>query len=126
MSPAQVSLSDSSLQLPLAQTKVTCFLSTPNCKHGTRAIANVLQCYEKGALLVHDCTLPDTRAFPLAAVLEHDRFSIVTTKPNASVASMHGRMSLVLRPGESGIWLGPDFAQLADRSTLHLASGPEA
>lgn len=69
--------------------------------------------------------LPDARAFLIAAVQEDGHFSIVTTRPNASVASVHDRMPLVLGPGESSIWLGPDFASLADRSALPLASEPE-
>ena len=68
--------------------------------------------------------LPGARAFLLAAVREGDRFSIVTTKPNASVAPVHDRMPLVLGPGESGVWLGPDFATLADRNQITLLSGP--
>lgn len=70
--------------------------------------------------------LPGDRAFPLAAVREGNRFSIVTTVPNASVVPVHDRMPLVLGPGESSVWLGPDFATLADRSALRLDSEPEA
>lgn len=69
--------------------------------------------------------LPRARAFLLAAVQANGRFSIVTTKPNASVAPVHDRMPLVLGPGESSVWLGPDFAKLADRSRINLVSGPE-
>ena len=69
--------------------------------------------------------LPGARAFLLAAVREGDRFSIVTTKPNASVAPIHDRMPLVLGPGESSVWLGSDFAGLANRSNLGLSSEPE-
>lgn len=69
--------------------------------------------------------LPGARAFLLAAVRGGDRFSIVTTKPNASVAPVHDRMPLVLGPGESGVWLGPDFAQLTDRRCVSLISCPE-
>ena len=69
--------------------------------------------------------LPGARAFLLAAVRGGDRFSIVNTKPNASVAPEHDRMPLVLGPGESGGWLGPKFAQLADRRNVNLTSRPE-
>ena len=69
--------------------------------------------------------LPGARAFLLAAVREGDRFSIVTTAPNASVTPIHNRMPLVLGPGESGVWLGPKFAELADRGGVTLASEPE-
>ncbi|WP_303941993.1 SOS response-associated peptidase family protein [Enorma burkinafasonensis] len=69
--------------------------------------------------------VPGARAFLLAAVQEDGRFSIVTTAPNASVAPVHDRMPLVLGPGEMGVWLGPDFARLADRSDIELASEPE-
>ncbi len=69
--------------------------------------------------------LPGARAFLLAAVQADGRFSVVTTAPNANVAPVHDRMPLVLGPGESSTWLGPDFASLADRSRLRLESKPE-
>lgn len=69
--------------------------------------------------------LPGARAFLLAGVQSDGRFSIVTTRPNLSVSSVHNRMPLVLGPGESSIWLGPDFASLADRGALRLAAVPE-
>ena len=65
--------------------------------------------------------LPGAKAFLLAAVREGDRFSIVTTRPNASVAPVHDRMPLVLGPGESSVWLGPKFATLSNRSRINLA-----
>lgn len=68
---------------------------------------------------------PGARAFLLAAVCEGDRFSIVTTRPNASVAPIHDRMPLVLGPGESATWLGQDFVVLSDRSALRLAAERE-
>ncbi len=70
-------------------------------------------------------TLPGHHVFLLAGVWENDRFSVVTTAPNADVAPVHSRMPLVLGPGESSIWLGPDYAQLADRSMMKLAAEPE-
>ena len=69
--------------------------------------------------------LPGVRAFLLAAVQSDGLFSIVTTAPNASVVSVHDRMPLVLGPGESSVWLGPDFASLADRGCIGLVSSPE-
>ena len=69
--------------------------------------------------------LPGARAFLLAAVREGDRFSIVTTRPNASVSPVHDRMPLVLGPGESNVWLGPEFARLADRGRMVLSTEPK-
>lgn len=69
--------------------------------------------------------LPGTRAFLLAAVRVDGLFSVVTTAPNASVSPVHDRMPLVLGPGESGVWLGPHFESLADRSGAKLLSEPE-
>ena len=63
---------------------------------------------------------PGHQVFLLAGVWQNDRCSIITTEPNASVAPMHSRMPLVLAPGESSIWLGSDFASLADRSRIVL------
>ena len=64
-------------------------------------------------------------AFLLAGVQQAGQLSIVTTAPNASVAAVHDRMPLVLGPGESGVWLGPEFAHLADRSAIQLETEPE-
>ena len=69
-------------------------------------------------------TLGRHRAFLLAAVAQDGRFSIVTTAPNAAVAPVHDRMPLVLGPGESNVWLGPDFATLADRRGIALDAMP--
>ena len=69
--------------------------------------------------------LPGARAFLLAGVHKDGRFSVVTTAPNASVAPVHNRMPLVLGPGESSLWLGQEFARLADRSGIALAAEPE-
>lgn len=69
--------------------------------------------------------LPGARAFLLAAVQADGRFSVVTTAANADVAPVHNRMPLVLGPGESNIWLGPEFARLADRSHIVLTSEGE-
>ena len=69
---------------------------------------------------------PGHQVFLLAGIWQGDRCSIVTTEPNASVAPTHSRMPLVLAPGESSIWLGPDFAGLADRSRIMLDATPDA
>lgn len=60
------------------------------------------------------------RIFLIACVRQGERFSVVTTEPNASVASVHNRMPLVLGPGESSVWLGNDWPSLADRSAIQL------
>lgn len=65
------------------------------------------------------------RALLLVAVRESDRLSVVTTAPNASAAPAHDRIPLVLRPGESSVWLEPGFTALADRSSILLASESE-
>lgn len=60
--------------------------------------------------------------FLLAGVQEQGRLSVVTTRPNPDVARFHSRMPLVLGPGESALWLGPEFGLLADRSHIRLAA----
>lgn len=69
--------------------------------------------------------LPGAGAFLLVGVQHDGQLSIVTTAPNVDVAPVHDRMPLVLGPGESSVWLGPDFARLADRSGIQLATEPE-
>ena len=63
---------------------------------------------------------PGHQVYLLAGIWQNDRCSVITTEPNASVAPLHSRMPLVLAPGESSIWLGPDFSSLADRSRIVL------
>jgi putative SOS response-associated peptidase YedK len=70
-------------------------------------------------------TYPGHNVFLLAGVWENDRVSVVTTVPNADVSPIHTRMPLVLAPGESSVWLGPDFARLADRSAVRLVAEKE-
>lgn len=70
-------------------------------------------------------TLAGHRFFLLACVRDQEHFSVVTCRPNAAVAPVHDRMPLVLGPGESRVWLGPDFATLTDRSAIRLESRVE-
>lgn len=65
-------------------------------------------------------TLPDTPLIFLAGIYEQDRFSLMTTKPNAYVEPIHNRMPVVLREEELFTWLSGDFAKLFDRSELML------
>lgn len=71
------------------------------------------------------CSAPGARAFPLAAVREGDRFSIVAITPNVSVTPAHDRMPLVLGPEESSVWLEPDFPTLGKQDGISLISRPE-
>lgn len=68
---------------------------------------------------------PGHRAFLLAGIQQNGRVSVVTTTPNADVGPLHTRMPLVLGPGDSSVWLGPDYARLADRSAIHLIASPQ-
>ena len=61
----------------------------------------------------------------LAGIHESGKFSLVTTEPNATVASVHNRMPLVLSPGEAALWLRGVYAPLLDRSTIELSVTPE-
>lgn len=69
-------------------------------------------------------TMPGRRVFLLAGVRDRARgcFSVVTTRPNASVSPVHSRMPLVLAPGESSRWLAGDLAALADRAHVSLVA----
>lgn len=70
-------------------------------------------------------TYPGQRVFLLAGVCWGGSVSIVTTEPNPVMAPVHNRMPLVLAPGESSVWLGSDYAQLADRSRIPLLAVAE-
>ena len=70
-------------------------------------------------------TSPAHQVFLLAGVWQDERLSVVAASLKASVAPMHTRMPLVLGPGESSVWLGPNYAELADRSGIVLEAVPE-
>lgn len=61
-----------------------------------------------------------TPLFFLAGIYENARFAVVTCAPNASVAPVHDRMPIALRPEEASIWLGRAYTTLADRSGMAL------
>lgn len=84
-------------------------------------------CSRSGKPIKVQYRFEDPEGYPLllAAVASDDYFSVVTTAPNASVASVHDRMPLVLRQAEVARWLGQDYGTLADRSVVQLAAQPE-
>ncbi len=73
--------------------------------------------------------LPDSEVLLMAGVYKPfrdadgsmvDRFSIVTTTANPSIADVHDRMPLVLQPGEYTEWLFGNYKTLFDRSKVPL------
>lgn len=56
----------------------------------------------------------------LAGIYEQDHFSMVTTKPNSTMASIHQRIPLVVEPSELRRWLFQNFTALIDRSQIEL------
>lgn len=53
-----------------------------------------------------------------------DAFSMVTTEANADMAPIHHRMPLIVRQEELPLWLGPNYMELADRSSIRLEAQP--
>lgn len=66
-----------------------------------------------------------TPLFFLAGIYENARFAVVTCAPNASVAPVHDRMPIALKPEEASIWLGVAYATLANRSGMALRAAGE-
>lgn len=60
----------------------------------------------------------------LAGIWKGDRFSIVTTEPNASVSAVHDRMPLVLSQEDAREWLLGDWRNVARTSDLSLDKQP--
>lgn len=60
----------------------------------------------------------------IGGIWRDGRFSMVTTEASAAMAPIHHRMPLVLRQEELPLWLGPDYARLADRSAIPLNAEP--
>ena len=63
--------------------------------------------------------------FFLAGIYENSRFAIMTCAPNNSVAPVHNRMPIVLRPDEASTWLGRSFASLTNRDGITLEARDE-
>lgn len=60
----------------------------------------------------------------MAGVYRNDRFSILTTAPNAAVEPVHDRMPVVLLEHELSLWLSPDYQVLFDREGIELSAIP--
>lgn len=60
----------------------------------------------------------------MAGIIQDGLFSVITTEPTEFMATIHNRMPLVLGPGESSIWLGPDFGSLGNREHIELSARP--
>lgn len=62
----------------------------------------------------------------IAGIYERDRFSMVTTAPNSTMAPIHNRMPLVIAPDELRQWLFQNFTSLIDRSDIQLTYQKQA
>lgn len=58
----------------------------------------------------------------VAGIYDQDRFSMVTTAPNKTMAPIHQRMPLVIEPNELRRWLFQNFTSLIDRSQIQLTA----
>lgn len=67
---------------------------------------------------------PRQNVMLIGCIWKGERFSMVTTEANADMAPIHHRMPLIVRPNELSLWFGPDYRQLADRSSVRLAAQP--
>lgn len=72
----------------------------------------------------YEFRLPDSDIMLIGCTWRGESFSMVTTKANASMAPIHHRMPLIVRQEELPLWFGPDYQQLADRSSLKLDAQP--
>ena len=73
----------------------------------------------------YEFTVPGSPVALIGAVWKDGRLSMVTTEANRWMAPVHHRMPLVIRQEELPVWFGPDYRQLADRSSVELAPAPE-
>ena len=72
----------------------------------------------------YEFRVPGQSLMLIGGVWTGDRFSMVTTEANADMAPIHPRMPMVLRQEELPQWLGPNYQQLADRSSIPLEAEP--
>jgi putative SOS response-associated peptidase YedK len=70
-------------------------------------------------------SLPGQPLLFIAGVYEKDRFSLMTTEPNAVMRPIHHRMPVVLRLEELETWLSGDYLSLANRSAVDLVAAKD-
>ena len=63
---------------------------------------------------------PENPLTLIAGIYDKDKFSMVTTTPNSSMAPIHNRMPLVLKPTEIRQWLFQNFTSLITRNNFDL------
>lgn len=68
----------------------------------------------------YEFRVPGEDVILIGCTWKGDRFSMVTTEANSDMAPIHHRMPLVVRQEELPLWLGPDYQELADRSSIKL------
>ncbi len=73
----------------------------------------------------YEFTVPGSPVSLIGGVWKDGRLSMVTTEANRWMVPVHHRMPLVIHQEELPVWLGPDYRQLADRSSVELAVAPE-
>lgn len=66
----------------------------------------------------------DNAMLLMAGIWQDERFSILTTAPDESVALVHDRMPLTLAPRDARTWLFGDSAGMADRLSPPLRAEP--
>jgi putative SOS response-associated peptidase YedK len=71
--------------------------------------------FEKGIRFIQ----PGEPLFAMAGLWQPDaagdRFTMLTTTPNASVSPYHNRMPFILRPEQRGAWLGDDWPAVLEK-----------
>ncbi len=73
----------------------------------------------------YEFTVPGRPIVLIGGVWKDGRLSMVTTEANRWMVPVHHRMPLVIHQEELPVWFGPDYRQLADRSSVELAVAPE-
>lgn len=72
----------------------------------------------------YEFRIPGQEVIFIGCTWRKDAFSMVTTNANADMAPIHHRMPLIVRQEELPLWLGPNYQQLADRSSIRLEAQP--
>ena len=72
----------------------------------------------------YEFRVPGEDVILIGCTWKGDHFSMVTTDANTDMAPIHHRMPLIVRQEELPIWLGPDYRELANRSSIKLEVKP--
>lgn len=72
----------------------------------------------------YEFRVPGQDVILIGGIWRDSSFSMVTTEANEDMQPIHHRMPRIVRQEELPLWLGPDYQELANRSSIRLEAEP--